>query len=94
MIRVRGDLQERRTRPGLALSPIGYLRPARRQVSSSTKHLRPWPGDSLIQRRYGGGVGNRCRWADRFAMSEQRPYVAAMGMGAYMLIGAAKGRTP
>ena len=55
----------------VALSPIGYL--------------RPWPGDSLIQRRYGGGVGNRGRWADRFAMSEQRPYVAAMGMGAYML---------
>ena len=26
-------------------------------------------------------------------MSEQRPYVAAMGMGAYMLIGAAKCRT-
>ena len=38
-IRARGDLQERRTRPG----------------------------SSLIRQRYGGGVGNRCRWADRFA---------------------------
>ena len=27
----------------------------------------PRPGDSLIRRRYGGGVGNQCRWADRFA---------------------------
>ena len=33
---------------------------------------RTWPGDSLIWRRYGGGVSNRCRWADRFAMSEQQ----------------------
>ena len=27
----------------------------------------PRPGDSLIRRSYGGGVGNRCRWAERFA---------------------------
>ena len=33
--------------------------------------IAPRPGDSLIRRRYGGGVSNRCRWADRFAMSEQ-----------------------
>ena len=43
-----------------ALSPIGYLRPR--------------PGSSLIWRRYGGGVGNRCRWAERFAMSEQQQF--------------------
>ena len=37
-------------------------------------HLTPTrrPGCSLIRRRYAGGVGNRCRWAERFAMSEQR----------------------
>ena len=50
---VLGDLHERRTHQVAALS--------------GTQHLRPWPGDSLIWRRYGGGVGNRCRWADRFA---------------------------
>ena len=44
----------------------------------------PWPGDSLIRRRYVGGVGNRCRWADRFAMSEQRLKAAVTGMGIYM----------
>ena len=27
-------------------------------------------------------------------LSEQQSYVAAMGMGAYILIGAARGRTP
>ena len=32
----------------------------------------PRPGCSLFRRRYAGGLGNRCRWADRFAMSEQR----------------------
>ena len=44
------------------------------QSSSLIQHpiAAPWLGDSLIWRRYGGGVGNRCRWADRFAMSEQR----------------------
>ena len=36
------------------------------------QELRTWPGDSLIWRRYGGGVGNRRRWAERFAMSEQQ----------------------
>ena len=35
---------------------------------------RTWPSDSLIRRRYGGGVGNRCRWVDRFALSEQRQF--------------------
>ena len=42
--------------------------------NSLIQHLTPapLPGSSLIWRRYGGGVGNRCRWADRFAMSEQR----------------------
>ena len=38
----------------------------------------PLPATNLIWRRYGGGVGNRCRWADRFAMSEQQSKVAAM----------------
>ena len=33
--------------------------------------------NSLIRRRYGGGVGNRRRWADRFAMSEQRLQVGS-----------------
>ena len=58
------------------------------------QELRTRPGGSLIWRRYGGGVGNRCRWVERFAMSEQLPYVATMGMGAYMLIGAARGSIP
>ena len=57
-IRARGDLQERRTRP--IYSHIQHPTPA------------PLPGSSLIWRRYGGGVGNRCRCADRFAISEQR----------------------
>ena len=59
-IRPRGDLQERRTRP--SYSHIQHTTPA------------PRPGDSLIWRRYGGGVGNRCRWADRFAMPEQQQF--------------------
>ena len=46
--------------------------PGQATASSCTQHLRPRPGDSLIRRRYGGGVSNRCRWADRFAMSEQQ----------------------
>ena len=57
-IRARGDLQERRTRP--IYSHIQHPTPA------------PLPGSSLIWRRYGGGVCNRGRWADRFAISEQR----------------------
>ena len=42
--------------------------------NSLIQHLTPapLPGSSLIWRRYGGGVGNRGRWADRFAISEQR----------------------
>ena len=44
----------------------------------------PWPGDSLIRRRYAGGVGNRCRWAERFAMSEQRLKAAVTGMGTHI----------
>ena len=91
---VRGDLQELRHEQPAAAFAIRRLRPWLATASSSTRYLRPRPCDSLIRRRYGGGVGNRCRWAERFAMSEQQPYVAAMGMGTYMLIGAAKGRTP
>ena len=60
---VEGDLQERLIRPGNSL--ITHRTPASR------------PGDSLIRRRYGGGVGNRCRWAERFAMSEQRLQVGS-----------------
>ena len=69
---VRGDLQERRTRPGDSL--ILHATPAPLPSSSLIQHLTPapLPGSSLIWRRYGGGVGNRCRWADRFAISEQR----------------------
>ena len=52
-IRARGDLLELHPRPGGSL--ITHRIPA------------PWPGSSLIRRRYGGGVGNRCRWAERFA---------------------------
>ena len=44
----------------------------------------PWPGDSLIRRRYVGGVGNRCRWAERFAMSEQLLKAAVTGMGTHI----------
>ena len=75
-IRVRYELQERHTQP--SCSRIRHPTPA------------PRPGGSLIRRRCGGGVGNRCRWAERFALSEQRPYVAAMGIDAYMLIDAGK----
>ena len=75
-----GDLLELHPRPGGSL--ITHRIPA------------PRPTDSLIGRRYGGGVGNRCRWAERFALSEQRPYVAVMGIDAYMLIDAAKERMP
>ena len=57
-IRARGDLQELHRRSGGSL--IIHRIPA------------PRPCNSLIRRRYGGGVGNRCRWAERFAMSEQR----------------------
>ena len=52
-IRVLGDLLE--LHPRLGGSLITHRIPA------------PQPGNSLIWRRYGGGVGNRCRWADRFA---------------------------
>ena len=69
-IRARGDLQERRTRP--SDSHIQHPTPA------------PLPGDSLIRRRYGGGVGNRRRWAERFALSEQQLKVAARQMGTYI----------
>ena len=69
---VRGDLQELRHEQPAAAFAIRRLRPWLATASSSTRYLRPRPCDSLIRRRYGGGVGNRCRWADRFAMSEQR----------------------
>ena len=76
-IRVRYELQERHTQP--SCSRIRHPTPAHRPSDSLITHpaaaLRP--GGSLIRRRYGGGVGNRCRWADRFAMSEQQPNVAA-----------------
>ena len=45
------------------------------------------PGGSLIWRRYGGGVGNRCRWVERFALSEQRP-MWQQGGWALILLGA------
>ena len=40
---------------------------------SNLRRLTPasWLCNSLIRRRYGGGVGNRYRWVERFAMSEQ-----------------------
>ena len=69
---MRGDLQELRHGQLAASFATQHLRPWLAKVSSSTQHPRTRPGDSLIWRRYGGGVGNRCRWADRFAMSEQR----------------------
>ena len=43
-----------------------------RSARGDLQERRTWPGNSLIWRRYGGGVSNRCRWADRFAMSEQQ----------------------
>ena len=54
-----------------AISNTKHLRPGQATALSPIGYLRPQPGDSLIWRRYGGGVGNRCRWAERFAMSEQ-----------------------
>ena len=59
-IRARGDLLE--LRPWPSSSHIQHPTPT------------PRPGDSLIRRRYVGGVDNRCRWADRFAMSEQQQF--------------------
>ena len=89
-IRVRYELQERHTQP--SCSRIRHPTPAHRPSDSLITHpaAAPRPGGSLIRRRCGGGVGNRCRWAERFALSEQRPYVAAMGIDAYMLIDAGK----
>ena len=69
---MRGDLQELCHEQPAAAFAIQRLRPWLATASSSTRYLRPRPCDSLIRRRYGGGVGNRCRWADRFAMSEQQ----------------------
>ena len=81
--------------PDCAGSIICHPAAAHWQGGSHIQHLipAPQPCNSLIWRRYGSGVGNRCRCADRYAMSEQQPYVAARGMGTYMLIGGAKGRT-
>ena len=64
----------RNAAPGQATasSCTQHLPPGQAAASSCTQHLRPRPGSSLIWRRYGGGVGNRGRWADRFAISEQR----------------------
>ena len=64
---VRDDLLELRPRPGDSL--ITYRIPAPRPRDSLITHriLAPQPGSSLLLRRYGGGVGNRCRWAERFA---------------------------
>ena len=70
-IRARGDLQELRHGQLAASFATQHLRPWLAKVSSSTQHPRTRPGDSLIWRRNGGGVGNRCRWVERFAMSEQ-----------------------
>ena len=50
---VLGDLLELYPRPGASII--------------THRILAPQPGSSLIWRRYVGGVGNRCRWADRFA---------------------------
>ena len=71
-IRARGDLQERCTGPGN--SHIQHQTPAPWPGGSLITHRipAPRPCGSLIRRRYGDGVGNRCRWAERFAMSEQR----------------------
>ena len=93
-IRVRYELQERHTQP--SCSRIRHPTPAHRPSDSLITHpaAAHRPGGSLIRRRCGGGVGNRCRWAERFALSEQRPYVAAMGIDAYMLIDTAKERMP
>ena len=52
-ISARGDLQEHRTRPGLALSPIGYLRPG--QATSLIQHQTPASLARALQRR---AIGN------------------------------------
>ena len=71
-IRARGDLQELRHGQPAAAFATQHLHPCLATASSGTKHPRTRPCNSLIWRRYGGGVGNRGRWADRFAISEQR----------------------
>ena len=71
----RAVLGEHKSRPPRTLQKYKYL--ITRQLTFASVlgdllELHPRPGGSLIWRRYGGGVGNRCRWAERFAMSEQR----------------------
>ena len=72
--------------------------PAPNRTRPSYSHIQhptpaPRPGDSFIRGRHGGGVGNRCRWVERFALSEQQP-MRQQGRWALILIGAANGRTP
>ena len=82
---MRGDLQELCYGQPAAAFAIRHLHAGQAAAIPSTKHLhlekrQPYPapktctrpGDSLIRRRYGGGVGDRGRWAERFAMSEQQ----------------------
>ena len=60
---------EKRTPVWLATASSSTQHPRTQPGSSLIIHRipAPWTGDSLIRRRYGGGVGNRCRWAERFA---------------------------
>ena len=108
-IRARGDLQERRTRPSYShiqhTTPAprsgdkphpapNTCVPGQAAASSPIGYLRPRPGDSLIRRRYRGGVGNRCRWAERFAMSEQWLQGGSNGDGRIYLNKCRKVRIP
>ena len=53
----------------VAFLQITHRIPAPLAGSRLIQHPTPAsrPGSSLIRRRYEGGVGNRCRWAERFA---------------------------
>ena len=107
-ITARANVPQRCLEQGFARAVIcRNAAPGQAKASSYTQHLRRGQaatslpsdtcipaGDSLIRRRYGGGVGNRCRWADRFAMSEQRLQGSSNEDGRIYINKCRKVRTP